>query len=197
MRVCLERQRLREIVLLTLCVTLGKLLTLSGPDISFLFKGRPCHDWRAGLENSSGYRGPQGHPHEEGVLGKGAANRTAQGQSTGQPHSASPMLPWVNSRGVQEIGLEPWGSSPRTVSSSSFSREDRNPDLCDRSSYLLDFLILSETEENKNTKNLQWRRLRKAATASHSLLRDTDLVPSKCLLSGWVITIHYARLTIK
>ena len=97
-RVCLERQRLRETVLLTFCVTLGKLLTLSGPDISFLYKGRPCHDWRAGLENSNGYRGPQGHPHEEGGPGKGAA----KGQSTGPPHSASPTLPGVNSRGVQE-----------------------------------------------------------------------------------------------
>ena len=45
-----------------------------------------------GLRTQISYRGPQGYPHGVGSPGKGAANWTVQGQSTGQPHSVSPTL---------------------------------------------------------------------------------------------------------
>ena len=53
-----------------------------------------------GLKTQISYRGPQGYPHGAGSPGKGAANWTVRGQSTGQPHSASPT--WVKSSRAQE-----------------------------------------------------------------------------------------------
>lgn len=64
------------------------------------------------------------------------------------------------------------------------AREKQNSTLT-----FLDFLKLLNTEQNKNTKKLRGTSLKNVATTSHRLMPGTNLVLSKCLLNGWVLSI--------